>query len=88
MADETKVGKVKRLLLERVTSILEDGVLAENDEGHTFVRAGSDKDLRLALDVVKTFHSEVGEQTDTKAKEVSAALARYRDRKVEGASAH
>lgn len=82
MADETRVGRIKRLLLERVTSIVEDGVLAENDEGQRFVRAGSDKDLRLALDVVKTFHSEVGEQTDVKAKELSGALARFKDRET------
>jgi hypothetical protein len=80
VADETKVGKVKRLLIERVTSILETGVMDHTDEGEPIVRAGSDKDLRLALDVVKTFHAEVGETTEKTATQLSGVLAKFRER--------
>lgn len=89
MADETKVGAIKRKLLARVEEILTVGVLATDSEtGETYVKAGSDKDLRLALDVVKAFHAEAGEARDVTAKELSGVLARFKERDAGAAKAN
>lgn len=80
MADESKVGRLKRLLLDELITQLTDGPTAVDGETGELVRLSvSDKVLNSALAAVKAFHSEAGEVTD-QAAAVNGLLKKYQER--------
>jgi hypothetical protein len=78
--NETRVGKLKRLLIDELTDALENGVKATDDDGNLIKLTPSEKILNVVLATVKTFHSEVGEVVDLQADHLTDALSRFRDR--------
>ena len=87
MTIETPVGKLKRLLIEKLTDVMENGVTAITKQGEVVTLAPDAAMMNATLNAVKTFHAEAGETTQGIPAAVESMFARYQERKGNAARA-